>query len=109
MAARRRRVLEHHQPPGRIELVRRFDPVVPRHRPPHRRRFVRDSIAAGHRPAEASAELLDRAARETIGRALQVSGPDLRAMLDARRFLDTRLSEGGVAPERVRSTWRRWA
>ena len=27
---------------------------------------------------------------------------DLRDMLDARRFLDTRLSEGGVAPERVR-------
>jgi argininosuccinate lyase len=83
------------------ELVRRFDLSF---RTAHHivARFVRDSIAADHRPAEASAELLDLAARETIGRALEVSVADLRDMLDARRFLDTRLSEGGVAPERVR-------
>jgi argininosuccinate lyase len=83
------------------ELVRRFDLSF---RTAHHivARFVRDSIGAGHRPAEASAELLDRAAHETIGRALGVSAADLRAVLDARRFLDTRLSEGGVAPDRVR-------
>jgi argininosuccinate lyase len=83
------------------ELVRRFDLSF---RTAHHvvARFVRDSIAAGHRPAEASGALLDRAAQETIGRALSVSSRDLRDMLDARRFLDTRVSEGGVAPARVR-------
>ena len=83
------------------ELVRRFDLSF---RTAHHvvARFVRDSIAAGHRPAEASGELLDRAARDTIGRPLAVSSTDLRTVLDARRFLDTRVSEGGVAPDRVR-------
>jgi argininosuccinate lyase len=83
------------------ELVRRFDLSF---RTAHHivARFVRDSIGAGHRPAEAMAEVLDRAAHETIGRALGLSAADLRAVLDARRFLDTRLSEGGVAPVRVR-------
>jgi argininosuccinate lyase len=82
------------------ELVRRFDLSF---RTAHHivARFVRESIAAGHRPAEASAELLDRAARETVGRELRVSSQDLRDMLDARRFLDTRVSEGGAAPGQV--------
>ena len=98
MAAAGRGVLEHHQPPGR-RAGPPLRPVVP-HRPPHRRplRAGLDRAPATGRPRPRPSCSTWPRTRRSAARS-SVSATDLRAMLDARRFLDTRLSEGGVAPD----------
>ncbi|PYM57284.1 MAG: argininosuccinate lyase [Candidatus Rokuibacteriota bacterium] len=84
------------------ELVRRFDlPFRTAHHVVAR--FVRDSLAVGHRPAEASADLLDRAARDLVGRDLRLGDAELRQALGASGFLHTRASEGSVNPLHVQA------
>ncbi|HET6522653.1 MAG TPA: argininosuccinate lyase, partial [Geminicoccaceae bacterium] len=84
------------------ELVRRYDlPFRAAHHVVGR--LVRDSLAAGLGPGEVEAAALARAGREMAGVEIGLSDRELREALDARRFLDTRASEGSVKPEHVRA------
>jgi argininosuccinate lyase len=83
------------------ELVRRFDlPFRTAHHVVGR--FVKLSIEAGHRPDAPVPELLSRAAREMGAPEITLTAADLRRLLDARHFVETRISEGSVQPGRVR-------
>ena len=84
------------------ELVRRYGMTF---RTAHQvvGRFVRDAIAAGQTPADVRAGLLRSAARELTAVDVSMTDHDLRALLDARTFIDTRVSEGSVAPREVRA------
>jgi argininosuccinate lyase len=82
------------------ELVRRFDLSF---RTAHHvvGRFVRHSIQAGQGPSAASPELLRQAANEMAGRDIILGATELRQMLDPWVFIETRVSEGSVNPNRV--------
>jgi argininosuccinate lyase len=64
---------------------------------------ARRAAAKGLRGVDISAELLDEAAGERIGRPLGLSDDDLTEVLDPRAIVRTRTSPGGAAPEVVRS------
>lgn len=64
--------------------------------------FVKSSIAAGHTVRQASRELLDAAAERLIGRPIGMASAELRHLLDARTFIESRVTEGSVHPDRVR-------
>jgi argininosuccinate lyase len=83
------------------ELVRRFDlPFRTAHQVVGR--FVRDAIGAGHTPANVPGSLLDAAAQAVSAGSAVLSDDDIREILDARRFVETRVTEGSVNPEAVR-------
>jgi argininosuccinate lyase len=83
------------------------DELVRRHDLPFRvahhvvARFVRDAIGRGQGPADAEPELLTRALRELGGVEVAMSTADLRQMLDARHFVESRVTEGSVNPRHV--------
>jgi argininosuccinate lyase len=83
------------------ELVRRYDlPFRITHQIVGR--FVRDAVNAGESPSQVSSKLLVDAARDIAGITVAMSDFDLRDLLDARRFVETRTSEGSVSPSEVR-------
>jgi argininosuccinate lyase len=63
---------------------------------------VRKAIAKGQTPATLKAELLREAASELSGPMIGLDDDSLRALLDARNFINTRVSEGSVSPSEVR-------
>lgn len=83
------------------ELVRRFDLSF---RAAHHvvGRFVKDSIDAGRTPATATGASLAEAAKATGAGAVMLSDAELRDILDAKRFVETRVTEGSVNPAQVR-------
>ena len=84
------------------ELVRRCDlPFRAAHHVVGR--FVRDSLGAGLTPAEVRAVDLARAGREMAGIAIDMDDADLRRLLDARAFLDSRATTGSVHPDETRT------
>lgn len=64
--------------------------------------FVRRAIEAGQTPQTVAAELLAAAAQEVASLPIAIDDAELRLILDGRNFLDTRTSEGSVAPAEVR-------
>jgi argininosuccinate lyase len=84
------------------ELVRRFDlPFRTAHHVVGR--FVKDSIGAGLTPETATAESLNEAAKTLGAAGVSLSNAELRHILDARRFVESRATEGSVNPAQVRS------
>jgi argininosuccinate lyase len=82
------------------ELVRRHDlPFRTAHHVVAR--FVRDAIARGQGPADAAPELLTEALRGLAGVDVAISATDLRQMLDARHFVESRVTDGSVNPHHV--------
>jgi argininosuccinate lyase len=83
------------------------DELVRRHGLPFRTahhvvaRFVRDAIEAGQGPAEAAPELLGKALRDVAGLDVAVTAADVRQLLDARHFVESRVTEGSVHPREV--------
>jgi argininosuccinate lyase len=63
---------------------------------------VRKAIEARQTPATLEARLLCAAAAELSGPAIELDDQSLRALLDGRNFINTRVSEGSVAPAEVR-------
>ena len=84
------------------ELVRRHDlPFRAAHHVVGR--FVRDSLAAGLTPASVRGEDLACAGREMVGAAIDIDDAELRRLLDARAFLESRVTAGSVRPEETRA------
>ena len=84
------------------ELVRRHDlPFRVAHHVVGR--FVRDSLAAGLTPAEVRAADLAKAGREMAATTIDMDDADLRRLLDARAFLDSRATIGSVHPDETRA------
>jgi argininosuccinate lyase len=63
---------------------------------------VRKALAAGQTPETLEARLLQEAAAELSGPRIELDDNRLRALLDGRNFIETRVSEGSVAPVQVR-------
>jgi argininosuccinate lyase len=82
------------------ELVRRHDlPFRTAHHVVAR--FVRDAVGRHQGPADAAPELLTQALREVADLDVAVSAAELRRLLDARHFVETRVTEGSVNPREV--------
>ena len=82
------------------ELVRRHDlPFRTAHHVVAR--FVRDAVTRRQGPADAAPELLALALREVAGLDVAFSEAELRGLLDPRRFVETRVTEGSVNPREV--------
>jgi len=83
------------------ELVRRHDMPF---RVAHQivGRFVRDAVNAGQKPAEVSASFINTAAKDIADLTFTMTDKELRDMLDARLFIETRVTEGSVSPAAVR-------
>ncbi|WP_157045849.1 argininosuccinate lyase [Polaromonas sp. JS666] len=64
-------------------------------------RVVRNCIAQGTAPADLTSALLDEAALETAGLELRLGDEAVRDALDPRRFVETRVTDGSVAPLQV--------
>ncbi|MDF2766615.1 MAG: argininosuccinate lyase [Rhodospirillales bacterium] len=64
--------------------------------------FVRRAIEAGLTPRTVQAKHLAHAAHESAGITTTFSDDKLRETLDGRHFVETRRSEGSVAPDQVR-------
>jgi argininosuccinate lyase len=64
--------------------------------------FVRDALEAGETPRTTSAARLKRAAESIAGFSTDLDDTGLRRLLDGRHFVETRVSEGSVAPLEVR-------
>jgi argininosuccinate lyase len=67
-------------------------------------RLVRNAVSAGLGPSEVTSDMVDQAARETIGEPLGLNENIVRESLDAEGFLRTRLTPGSPNPERVLET-----
>jgi argininosuccinate lyase len=65
-------------------------------------RLVRNSLLAGVSPGMVTGAALDQAAMETIGSALHYSDEQVRDSLNPRRFVETRISAGGVGPGEIK-------
>jgi len=65
-------------------------------------RLVRNSLLAGVSPAMVTGAALDQAAMETIGSTLDYSDEQVRDSLNPRRFVETRISAGGVGPDEIK-------
>ncbi|MFO0996022.1 MAG: argininosuccinate lyase [Alphaproteobacteria bacterium] len=84
------------------ELVRRFDlPFRTAHHVVGR--FVKESIDAGLTPETATADALAAAARAQGAAGISLSNAELREILNARAFVESRATEGSVNPAQVRS------
>ncbi|UUZ73182.1 hypothetical protein LP415_07585 [Polaromonas sp. P1(28)-8] len=64
-------------------------------------RVVRKCLAQGIAPADLTSALLDEAALETAGLELGLGDEAVRDALDPRRFVETRVTDGSVAPLQV--------
>ena len=64
-------------------------------------RLVRNCIAQEVMPGETTGAMLDQAAVETIGRRIGMSDEKVRQALDPKRFVETRVTLGSVAPAEV--------
>lgn len=64
-------------------------------------RVVRICLAQGIAPSKLTGALVDEAANETIGRELGLGDSVVRDALDPRRFVESRVTDGSVAPEHV--------
>lgn len=64
-------------------------------------RLVRICMSEGVPPSAVTAELLDRAARETIGKTIAIEEEALRRALDPEVFVETRITAGSVSPAEV--------
>lgn len=64
-------------------------------------RAVRMSLARRITPSKLTGAMLDEASRETTGIELRMSDDMVRDALDPRRFVETRVTEGSVAPAQV--------
>ncbi|MEJ5126557.1 argininosuccinate lyase [Comamonas sp. MYb21] len=64
-------------------------------------RVVRNALAKGIRPSALTSALLDEAALETAGIELKLGDQVVRDALDPRRFVETRVTDGSVAPLQV--------
>jgi len=64
-------------------------------------RMVRNCIAAEVVPGQTTGAMLDAAAQETIGRPVGLRDEQVRQALDPRRFVETRVTLGSVAPAEV--------
>ncbi|QEI08573.1 argininosuccinate lyase [Pigmentiphaga aceris] len=64
-------------------------------------RVVRNSLAQGIGPGALSSAMLDAAAQETAGISLDLGDVCVRDALDPRRFVETRVTDGGVGPLQV--------
>jgi argininosuccinate lyase len=65
-------------------------------------RLVRNSLLAGVSPGMVTGAALDQAAMETIGSALHYSDAQVRDSLSPHRFVETRISAGGVGPGEIK-------
>lgn len=66
-------------------------------------RMIRICEQEGVLRSAATPELLDMAARQTIGRPLHIDGQILRSSLDPETFVATRISSGSIGPSEVKS------
>lgn len=64
--------------------------------------FVRLAIEAGQTPQAVTADLLSAAGLEVAALRIDMDDAELRLILDGRHFINTRISEGSVAPAEVR-------
>ena len=64
-------------------------------------RLVRICIAENITPSTVTADVLNRAAQETLGRSLSIDDAVLRTALDPEVFVKTRRTTGSVAPDEV--------
>lgn len=64
-------------------------------------RVVRNCIAQDIAPGKLTSTLLDEAALETAGMELKLGDEVVRDALDPRRFVETRVTDGSVAPLQV--------
>jgi len=64
-------------------------------------RAVRHAVAEGLRPDQLTSVRLDEAALETVGMALRLGDAAVRDALDPVRFVETRVTDGGVGPRQV--------
>jgi argininosuccinate lyase len=64
-------------------------------------RLVRNCLARDIPRGKVTAALVDEAAQETIGRPVGLSDAEARDALDPRRFVETRVTLGSVAPDEV--------
>ena len=65
-------------------------------------RLVRIAIEENIRPAQATTEMLDRAAMETIGKTLRLKTRVLRDALDPEAFVKTRVTTGSLNPDEIK-------
>ncbi len=65
--------------------------------------LVRIAVDRGVAPGEVTAELVEEAAHESVGRDLRLADQDVRDGLDAHNFVAAHTSYGGAAPEPVRA------
>ena len=65
-------------------------------------RLVRHCVDAGVGPDGVTAAMLDRAAEETVGRALGIPDDVVRASLDFRSYIESLQSSGSARPDEVR-------
>src|SRR5690606_19723344 len=63
--------------------------------------LVREMIQNGRRPDQTRPADLDAAAIRVLGEPLGLSAGDITSALDARGFVETRTSAGGIAPAEV--------
>lgn len=64
-------------------------------------RLVRICLTENITPTNVTAEILNRAAQQTIGQDVQISDSTLRSALDPEVFVQTRVTTGSVSPEEV--------
>ncbi|QSI33301.1 argininosuccinate lyase [Variovorax sp. RKNM96] len=66
-------------------------------------RVVRNSLTESIAPYELTGAMVDRAAMETVGRAIGLSDRSVQAALSPREFVETRVTTGSVGPLEVQS------
>jgi len=59
-------------------------------------RLVAIAVEEGKEPMETTSEIVDRAAKETIGRILSVTTEEVRNVLDPSIFVETRVTKGSI-------------
>lgn len=64
-------------------------------------RVVRNCLTRGIAPTEVTGAMLDEAALDTIGFVLELRDKLVYDALDARHFIETRITEGGVSSSQV--------
>ena len=65
-------------------------------------RLVRIAIEENFHPSAVTAEMLDRAAMETIGKDLRLKTREVRDALDLDAFVETRVTVGSISPDEVK-------
>ena len=65
-------------------------------------RFVRIAVEENIAPFQATIDMLDRAAMETIGKVLRLDSQELRDALDPEAFVKTRVTTGSLNPDEVK-------